>query len=414
MRLTGDDRQGRRWPSRSRLCVAVISTVPGATASVATPSAAVVATAVPADTDGAGDGFGVSGSDLDADGAGLLDKQGEHQVQSEHQTIVPSNLDAWGPTPTRASATARYARLRTVIKLKDAWGPTPTRLDGHARATRSATGWSDYSLECASPSATSSSKAGTSTGSAGYVKSAGYDGLEVAPFTLAPRITDVTPRGARDVCARRPPMPASRSSACTGCWRRPRASTSRRRTRPCAQRTTAYLVALAEACRDLGGGLMVFGSPKQRSLLPGVSREQALEFAAETFRPVLPVLDACWRHALPRAALAGRDRLPEHLRRGARAGRRGSNHPNVVLHLDVKAMASEPTPIADLDPARTRPPPGHFHANDPNLRGPGFGDTDFVPIFEALDAPATTSGCRSRCSTSRPIRRRLPARASNT
>jgi sugar phosphate isomerase/epimerase len=59
------------------------------------------------------------------------------------------------------------------------------------------------------------------------------------------------------------------------------------------------------------------------------------------------------------------------------------NHPNFVLHLDVKAMAADEAPAPELirrHAART----GHFHANDSNRRGPGFGDTDFVPIFRAL------------------------------
>ena len=53
-----------------------------------------------------------------------------------------------------------------------------------------------------------------------------------------------------------------------------------------------------------------------------------------------------------------------------------------MLHLDVKAMATDgpATELIRKHAART----GHFHANDPNRRGPGFGETDFVPIFRAL------------------------------
>src|SRR5262249_44686994 len=62
-------------------------------------------------------------------------------------------------------------------------------------------------------------------------------------------------------------------------------------------------------------------------------------------------------------------------------------NPSAVLHLDVKAMSADEAPVPELirrHAART----GHFHANDPNRRGPGFGTVDFVPIFRALrDSP---------------------------
>jgi sugar phosphate isomerase/epimerase len=57
--------------------------------------------------------------------------------------------------------------------------------------------------------------------------------------------------------------------------------------------------------------------------------------------------------------------------------------PAMSIILDVKAMSSESKPIPQI----IRESAGcfeYFHANDANLKGPGFGDVDFKPIAAAL------------------------------
>jgi len=216
-----------------------------------------------------------------------------------------------------------------------------------------------------------------------FVKSVGYDGLEIAPFTLAPRITDVTAsqrselRGAAadagiEIIGLHWLLAKTEGFHVTSPDRSVRV------------RTAQYLIELGRACADLGGKLMVFGSPKQRSLLPGVRTDEAFSFAAETFKLAIePIADAGVQICMEPLAPSDTDFVTtcaEAVRLIELVG-----HPNFVLHLDVKAMASESTSIVELI-RRHGGSAGHFHANDANLRGPGFGETDFVPVFQSLQA----------------------------
>lgn len=214
-----------------------------------------------------------------------------------------------------------------------------------------------------------------------YVKSVGYEGLEVAPFTLAPRITDLS-------ATRRNELRTEALEAgihLIGLHWLLAGTEGLYLTSPdegVRRQTADYLVELARATHDLGGDLMVFGSPKQRSLLPGVSREQAFDHAADTFRQAMPgIAEAGVRLCMEPLAPTETD----FINTAAEAAQLADAvaHDNFVLHLDVKAMSSESTPMTELI-ARYAPRTGHFHANDPNLKGPGFGDMDFVPIFAAL------------------------------
>src|SRR5262249_17459040 len=143
-----------------------------------------------------------------------------------------------------------------------------------------------------------------------------------------------------------------------------------------------YLIELASCCRDLGGEVMVFGSPAQRRIPAGATQHEAMEYALDTFRRALPGIADCGVKLCLEPLTAQETDFLNSCAEAVELLDR-IDHANFVLHLDVKAMASEALPTPDLI-RRYAPRTGHFHANDPNKRGPGFGETDFVPIFRAL------------------------------
>ncbi len=55
-----------------------------------------------------------------------------------------------------------------------------------------------------------------------------------------------------------------------------------------SQRTSEYLIELVDLCADLGGNVMVLGSPQQRNVPEGQSMESAMANAAEVIRERRP------------------------------------------------------------------------------------------------------------------------------
>jgi sugar phosphate isomerase/epimerase len=216
------------------------------------------------------------------------------------------------------------------------------------------------------------------------VKDLGYDGLELAPFTLAPRITDLPDWRRRELRA----MVEDAGLQTIGLHWLLAKTEGFYLTSPdpeVRRRTAHYLVSLAEATCDLGGSVMVFGSPKQRDLLPGVTYHQAMDYADEVFSAVMPAVSACGVELCLEPLAPSETNFLTSIAQAEDLIAR-VNHEHFKLHLDVKAQSSDPGGSVTELIARHGSEAGHFHAQDVNLRGPGMGDVDFGPILRALVA----------------------------
>jgi len=215
----------------------------------------------------------------------------------------------------------------------------------------------------------------------GFAARSGYDAVEIAPFTLANQVTDLS--GAersrlRDLSARAGVLISGIHWVLVK-------TNGLHLTHPEAgvrDRTGRYFRELVKFCADLGGEFIVVGSPKQRELLPGVHLEQATLWATEIFRDAVKEgedrgVTLCLEPLSPAET--------NFINTAAEAvefvQRLDSSRFKVIL--DVKAMSAEARPIPQII-EETWPHFAYFHANDPNLKGPGFGDVNYVPIAAAL------------------------------
>jgi D-psicose/D-tagatose/L-ribulose 3-epimerase len=212
----------------------------------------------------------------------------------------------------------------------------------------------------------------------------GYDGLEVAPFTLADdplQRTDAEIEGFRRTAADHGleifglhwllVVPAGLSIVSADAAVR--------------LRTKEVMVRLVEICAALGGSYLVHGSPKQRSVPEGSTREQAWERARDCLAGAGAAAARCGvTYCLEPLARRETD-LVNTVEEGARMVAE-IGLPALRTMIDCSAAGQAETEPVHALMERWMPQGviGHVQVNDPNRRGPGQGEMDFGPILRVL------------------------------
>jgi sugar phosphate isomerase/epimerase len=217
-----------------------------------------------------------------------------------------------------------------------------------------------------------------------YAARLGYDGLEIAPFTLHASPEKISTAEAAKI---RATVEAS-GLVVTGLhWLlvKPEGLSLTDPDAAVRARTLQVMIHLVGLCAELGGAVLVHGSPKQRQIAAGETHAVAL---------------ARLRDGLAQVALAaarvGVIYCIEPLSRNetalvntvAEAADlvRSIDHPNLKTMIDCSAAGLTETESIPSLIDRWLPTGliAHLQVNDPNRRGPGQGEMKFAAVMAAL------------------------------
>ncbi len=216
-----------------------------------------------------------------------------------------------------------------------------------------------------------------------YVASLGYAGVEIAPFSLADSVRDISSRKRKEIAS----AAQERGLEIIGLhWLlvKPEGMSILHPDPGVRKLTREYLQDLIHFCADLGGKILSHGSPKQRTVQPGWNFGEAWKRARETFEGCLPAAQergvTYCLEPLTRSNTNFVNTVEEALRMVEEI-----NHPHFQMMVDCRsAEANEGSAARALSSALESGHLRHVHLNDVNGKGPGFGSVPFSPILKPL------------------------------
>lgn len=217
-----------------------------------------------------------------------------------------------------------------------------------------------------------------------YAAKLGYDGLEVAPYTLS---EEPHRMGAAQVSAARSAAQDA-GIVVTGLhWLlvKPEGLSISARDEGTRKRTVDVMLALVDLCAALGGRYLVHGSPQQRRIEAGDTRAAALARAKECFARVAERAEKAGVVYCIEALSSQQTPLINTVEEAAAMAQAiGSRHVRTMLDCSAAAkMEKEPLHVL----VERWVPEGmiaHVQVNDRNRRGPGQGEQRFAPLLAAL------------------------------